>query len=251
MATMLKKKKTKSNSPNASNVKSIRGRATSKKLSLLNKANKNEFILNASLIQDRLDEALAEAIKLYKSSANRLGVKVDIRECKSNPGDSKNWMILKKVYESPEKRQLLGAYLSARDALHTLNCRIEKAKILGGDMTQADVFQLLDSFRSLGVASYCIFDGYLQEDFSEAKSEGIRKARNERHVPTIKMRNEANRLYDPVIHGSKNQAKYALKGLLVDFANREDVGFKFKGNNIEQTIYEWLLYPNGRKKRGS
>lgn len=212
-------------------------------------SNKNSVALNASLIRGKLDDALTEAIKLYESSAERLGVSIDVEGCKSSLRDSDNLAALKKAYESPEKRQLLGAYVSAREALHSLHCRVEKAKILDGDMNQVDISHLLDSFRLLGVASYCIFDKHLQEDFAEAMDANLRHAREVRQDPTRKMRNEANRLYDPTIFKSKNKAKYALKGSLIDFASREDIRFEFKGDNIEETIYGWLLYPEGRPER--
>ncbi len=140
--------------------------------------NGNNPSLNTSLIRDKLDDALAEAINLYKSAAKRLGVKIDVEGCKSSLRDSDNLAALKKAYESPEKRQLLGAYVSARQALHSLHCRVERAKILGGDMTQVDISHLLDSFRLLGVASYCIFDEHLQEDFSEIEKRGVEKGFN-------------------------------------------------------------------------
>ncbi len=166
MVTMPKKKKSKS---------SVGGHADSKKLSVSKKTNKNKFVLNASIIQDKLDGALVEAIELYKNSADRLGIEVDIDKCKSSRRDLDNRGILKKAYDVPENRQLIGAYVSAREALHSLNGRVEKAKILGGDMTQADVFHLLDSFRSLGVASYCIFDELLRGDFAEVEKRGVKK----------------------------------------------------------------------------
>ncbi len=212
-------------------------------------SNGNNPSLNTSLIQGKLDDALAEAINLYMSAAKRLRVKIDVEGCKSNLRDSDNWAALKKAYESPEERQLLGAYVSAREALHSLSRRVEKAKILDGDMNQTDISHLLDSFRLLGVASYCIFDEYLQEDFAEARGASLKDARKVRHEPTIKMRNEANRLYKLGNFKSKNQAKLSLKGLLIDFAKRGDVNFKYSSNNIEQTIYEWLLYPEGKPKR--
>ena len=141
-------------------------------------SNENSAALNTSLIQDKLDDALTEAIKLYESSADRLGVRVDVEGCKLSLRDSDNLAVLKKAYESPEKRQLLGAYVSARQALHSLHSRVEKAKILDGDMTQVDISHLLDSFRLLGVASYCIFDEHLQEDFSEIEKRGVEKGFN-------------------------------------------------------------------------
>ncbi|HBK44166.1 MULTISPECIES: hypothetical protein [unclassified Polynucleobacter] len=149
---------------------------------LLDTSNGKNSSLNTSLIQDKLDGALSEAIELYKNSADRLGVEVDVDKCKSSLRDSDNWVILKKAYDSPEKRQLLGAYVSAREALHSLSRRVEKAKILGGDMNQADVSHLLDSFRLLGVASYCIFDEHLQGDFSEIEKRGIEKGFDARKI---------------------------------------------------------------------
>lgn len=207
---------------------------------------KNHFVLNASIIQDKLDSALEEAIELYKNSANRLEIEVDVDKCKSSLRDLENWAILNKAYDTPENRQLIGAYVSARQAVHDLSNRVEKAKILDGSMTKADIFHLLDSFRLLGVASYCIFDEHLQEDFAEAKGANLRSARKARHEPATKMRNEANRLFESGNFKSKNQAKHALKGPLIDYASREDVGFVFKGNDIEQTIYRWLLPQRGR-----
>lgn len=221
----------------------------SRKKSLPGTSNGKNLFLNMSLIQDMLDDALAEAIKLYKSAAKRLGVKIDVEGCKSNLRDSDNLTVLKKAYESPENRQLLGAYVSARQALHSLHCRVEKAKILGGDMTQVDISHLLDSFRLLGVASYCIFDEHLQEDFADVRNADLKIARKVRHEPTIKMRNEANRLYELGEFKSKRQARYSLKGPLIDFAKGDDVKFVFMADNIEETIYQWLLYPEGKPKK--
>jgi hypothetical protein len=245
----LKHKKSKSKLAIARHSKAINEGVANEGAKVPKAVNKNDVVLNVSIIRDKLDSALEEAVELYTNSANRLEIEVDVDKCKSSRSDLNNWAILKKAYDKPKNRQLIGAYVSAREALHDLSNRVEKAKTLGGSMTQVDILHLLDSFRLLGVASYCILDEHLQKDFAEVGGENLKKARKARHEPGNKMRNEANRLFESGNFKSKNQAKYALKGPLLDFASRDDVGFVFKGNNIEDTIYEWLIYPEGKPAR--
>lgn len=173
MVEKLKQKKSKPKLTNAICSNVINDIAVNEGAGRPNLPDKNHFVLNASIIQDKLDSALEEAIELYKNSANRLEIDVDVDKCKSSRVDFDNSAVLKRAYDTPQNRQLIGAYVSAREAVHDLNIRVEKAKILDGSMTKVDIFHLLDSFRLLGVASYCIFDEYLREDFEEIEKRGV------------------------------------------------------------------------------
>ena len=175
MVEKLKQKKSKPRLAIARHIKITKLSAARREVRKPNVTDKNHFILNASIIQDKLDSALGEAIELYKNSANRLGIEVDVDKCKSSRRDLDNLATIKRSYDAPENRQLIGAYVSAREALHDLNKRVEKAKIFDGDMTLVDISHLLDSFRLLGIASYCIFDEYLREDFEEIEKRGVKQ----------------------------------------------------------------------------
>lgn len=182
MVEKLKQKKSKPKLAIARHIKTIKRGAARQGVSKPNVVDKNHFVLNASIIQDRLDDALEEAIELYKASANRLGIEVDVDKCKSSRRDLDNFATLKTAYHTPENRQLIGAYISAREALHNLSNRVEKAKIFDGDMTQVDIYHLLDSFRLLGIASYCIFDEHLRKDFEVIEKIGIEKGFNAQKI---------------------------------------------------------------------
>lgn len=175
MVEKLKQKRSESKLAIARHTKAVNQGAVTKEVKKPKTVNKNDVVLNVSIIQDRLDSALEEAIELYKTSANRLGIDVDVDKCKSSRRDLDNFATLKTAYDTPENRQLIGAYISAREALHDLSNRVEKAKIFDGDMTQVDIYHLLYSFRLLGMASYCIFDEYLREDFEGIEKIGIEK----------------------------------------------------------------------------
>ena len=76
-------------------------------------------------------------------------------------------------------------------------------------------------------------------------------AQKARHEKNHKMRGEANRLYEIGLSEnkftSKNAAKLELKSALIDFG--DSIGFKFNGQNIEDTIATWLYYPYGKPKK--
>ena len=90
-------------------------------------------------------------------------------------------------------------------------------------------------------------------DYKIGVNKNLENAREKRHEPTRKMRDEANRLYSDGLAKnkfcSKNSAKFNLKPDLINFAERHDVGFMFTGDNIEDTIYNWLCYPDGKKRK--
>ena len=123
--------------------------------------------------------------------------------------------------------------------------------VFGLEYAESDEDDYREALKNHAAASRMI--GYLESQaglgYQIGVSQHLEGARLKRHEPTIKMRGEANRLYNNLPIESKNAAKFSLKIPLIEYGERDDVGFYFKGNNIEQTIYDWLLYPNGKPKK--
>lgn len=265
MSNIPKQKEAKLSLPNDCYIDGIDGDAIYKKLNTSGHREIRDFVLDAAIVREKLNQAIDEAKSLYKDSSDRLGLGIDVEKFMPSMRDSVEVKErLMEVYKDPTKRQLVGAYISSKEALSSLCWKATKLRIFDS-MTQLDLFELLDAFKDLGVARYCIFDKHLQEDMQEikevgelvgeerGKKQGVRDnlevARKGRNMPANMMRDEANRLYAEGKFTSKNSAKHALKPLLIDFGNKPEVGFTFKADNIEQTIYDWLLYPNGKPKK--
>jgi hypothetical protein len=106
-------------------------------------------------------------------------------------------------------------------------------------------------YKANGSYGYLIcLAGVKPEEFKKmGRNEQLQYARDKLNEPPIKMRVEANRLFESGNFKSKKSASKLLKSAMIVFGLNNDVGFEFQADDIEITIYNWLLYPSGKPKR--
>lgn len=168
---------------------------------------------------------------------------------------------------SPQAYKLLKAKSTnkANQAMATALIHYHSALVSVNDAVKAyEEYQRHSEVAAWSILSTAQYEagvgsGYMRTDWEEvdkklkSNSEVIAKARAARHEPTIKMRDEANRLYKAGNFKSKKYASVELVTLMIAFGKKKDVGFKFKAeyDNINETIYGWLLYPDGKPEKGN
>lgn len=146
----------------------IDGDAIYKKLNESPKSNASPFVLNASVIQQKLDDAISEAKAINAQAAKLLNLKLSEREIKPYVGISdENKDKLRAAFDDPLNRRMVDAFEASKIAYSSLLTTKRMVDLLNGDMRQADLFRLIDSFRDLGVAKYCVYDVFAREDFAE------------------------------------------------------------------------------------
>lgn len=139
------------------------------------------FTLDSEAFEQELDAAVVHAKGLYIEASIKLGISVDIDKFRpSQPKSSDIKDRLAEVFKDPTKRHLITAYESSREALSTLLTFSTIIRFRKGVVDQFTLFSLFSAFRNLGIASYCIFDKYIQEDHAEVLGLGKIQAESKR-----------------------------------------------------------------------
>jgi hypothetical protein len=228
----------------------------------LNTSKRPEPILSLALVEDKLNRAIHDARLVWHGAALRLGAELNVDEYKAfEPLPSSLEERFRGLWKDPSNRHSISGFYSMQTALSELLATKALAQLQGGTLSQDGLLGLLDAFHAFGFGMSVLTDGYIKEDFDEMRNQALgegfndhlAKAREASSGPSRKMRAEANRLYEDGkrqgILTSKNSAKHALKSPLIEYGQKPEVGFEFTGDNIEETIYSWLLYPNGKPKK--
>lgn len=146
----------------------IDGDAIYKQLNNPLRSKTNHFVLDASVIQQKLGDAISEAKAINAYATKMLNLKLSEAELNSAAKlANENKDKLKQAFIDPLNRRMVDAFYSSREALSTLLTVDWGCNLFQGDMRKVDLFLLIDSFRDLGVAKYCANDVFAREDFAD------------------------------------------------------------------------------------